>query len=96
MPFYKYVIQTNDTDKNIKAENEYDETAFANQRMVNILRHISQLVKIAEDVFGIIEIECKSIRERTTKLDSKIQLCKEIVDNLNAKTVKVRKYTIFI
>ncbi|GIY38628.1 uncharacterized protein CDAR_285331 [Caerostris darwini] len=93
MPFYKWIIES-------KRHAELEETSFAsksdvndnaNKHMVGVIRHLSQLVSIASDIFGAIDIECKSIFQRTNDLRAKIQYCQDIVDNLDAKAVKVRK-----
>lgn len=103
MPFYKYIIhtgKTSDTKRNdystFRNKNEFNDGAFANQRMVKAIRHMSQLIKIADDIFGSIELECQGIFERTNRLSVKIQNCQDIVDGLNAKAVKVRKYQLHL
>lgn len=99
MPFAKYVIETRKTEySHVSAEphekkHDFDGSGVANQRMVNAIRHMSELMNIADDIFGAIEIELRDIYNRTRKLNFKIQHCQDIVDNLNPKTVKVRKYS---
>lgn len=101
MPFSKYIIKTEKTEDNRalydthEKRKDFDDNGIANQRMVNAIRHMSQLMNIADDIFGAIEFELRDIYKRTVKLNFKIQHCQDIVDNLNAKTVKVRKYSLF-
>ncbi|GBL90662.1 hypothetical protein AVEN_219330-1 [Araneus ventricosus] len=99
MPFYKWIIENG---KNSGLENsvfynpnecktEWDVNASGNKQMVCVIRHLAQLVRIASDIFGTIDAECKSIFQRTNNLMEKVRHCQDIVDNLNAKAVKVRK-----
>ncbi|GFS63499.1 uncharacterized protein NPIL_686631 [Nephila pilipes] len=94
MPFYKWVIE-NGKSSSLEDSNDckgnWDVNATANKHMVNVIRHLAQLVHIASDIFGSIDTECKSIYQRTNNLMIKVQNCQDIVDNLNAKAVKVRK-----
>ncbi|CAL1261524.1 unnamed protein product [Larinioides sclopetarius] len=97
MPFYKWIIENG---KNSGLENsifynpnecktDWDVNASGNKQMVCVIRHLAQLVGIASDIFGTIDTECKSIFQRTNNLMEKVRHCQDIVDNLNAKAVKV-------
>lgn len=102
MPFYKWIIETGQSSREkelgycSKNDDKIDGNALANRQMAQTIRHISQLAGIAHDIFCGIEKECMIVLQRTSSLKDKIQSCRKVVDNLNAKTVPVRKFIVFL
>ncbi|KFM72924.1 hypothetical protein X975_12821, partial [Stegodyphus mimosarum] len=90
MPFYSWIIgRENILDQNrfcsydcVDNTNTLDVDTVANKRMVNVIRHLAQLLTIADDIFGAIDSECRNVIQRTKQLGLKINRCQEIVDTL--------------
>ncbi|GFY73583.1 uncharacterized protein TNIN_205521 [Trichonephila inaurata madagascariensis] len=97
MPFHKWIIETGkcsrleDSNNLSDYKDNWDVNATASKHMVSVIRHLAQLVQIASNIFGSVDTECKNIYQRTNNLMIKVQNFQDIVDNLNAKAVKVRK-----
>lgn len=102
MPFYKWIIESGESARQKELDccskngDKIDGNALANRQMVQAIRHISQLAGIAHDIFGAIEKECLIVLQRTSTLKDKVQSCRNVVENLNAKTVPVRKFIYFL
>ena len=63
-----------------------------NNTLVGVLRQLASLVQISEKIFGDLNEDCRQLCERTINLKFKVNRCQHIVNQLNAKSVKVRKY----
>ncbi|GIY06272.1 uncharacterized protein CEXT_617571 [Caerostris extrusa] len=91
--FYKWIIESKRhaelEDSSFESKSDVNDNA--NKHMVGIIRHLSQLVSIASDIFELLILNAKAFFQRTNDLRAKVQYCQDIVDNLDAKTVKVRK-----
>ncbi|XP_055945801.1 mucin-2-like isoform X1 [Argiope bruennichi] len=62
---------------------------ITNTALVNCLRQLSSVAKIANKIFEEIGCECRLLAERSERLKDKITTCEEIVSKLNAKAVQV-------
>ena len=62
-----------------------------NNTLVGALRQLASLVQISERIFGALNDDCIQLCERTMRLKSKVDRCQQIVNQLNAKSVKLRK-----
>ncbi|PRD32441.1 UNVERIFIED_CONTAM: Wasf2 [Trichonephila clavipes] len=65
---------------------------FTNTVMVNCLRQLASVAKIADKIFEEIGCECRLLAERSDRLKEKMNVCEKFVSQLNARAVKVRKY----
>jgi hypothetical protein len=63
-----------------------------NNTLVGILRQLSSLVKISDKIFSDLSEDCRQLCERTLSLKFKVDRCESVINQLNAKSVKVRKY----
>ncbi|GFT12426.1 hypothetical protein NPIL_469761 [Nephila pilipes] len=63
---------------------------ITNTAMVNCLRQLASVAKIANKIFDEIGCECRLLAERTEKLKEKVNSCENVVNKLNARAVKVR------
>lgn len=65
--------------------------ANCNNTLVGVLRQLASLVSISDKIFNDLTDECRVLYERTLRLKFKVDSCESIVNQLNAKTTKVRK-----
>lgn len=76
-----------------KKTSEFD--TVINVQLVNCLRQLSAVAEIADKIFEEIGSECRVVFERAQRLREKVLLVHDVVENLNARAVKVRKYLLF-
>lgn len=60
-----------------------------NVQLVNCLRQLSSIAQIAERIFDEIGSECRLVVERAQRLKEKVSVVQDVVENLNARAVKV-------
>lgn len=95
MPFRKWAVEPVflsreplPPDKN----NGCEFHAVINVQLVNCLRQLSSIAQVAERIFDEIGSECRVVVERAQRLKEKVGVVQVVVENLNARAVKVRKY----
>ncbi|GIY57678.1 uncharacterized protein CEXT_741211 [Caerostris extrusa] len=64
---------------------------ITNTALVNCLRQLSSVAKIANQIFEEIGCECRLLAERTERLKDKLNTCEKVVSKFNARAVNVRK-----
>lgn len=64
--------------------------------LVGALYQLASIVRQADDIFCDISDECRKVLERTENINKKIVHIQHHVDNLDAKTVKIRKYLLLL
>ena len=64
-----------------------------NTILVNALHQLSSLIQHADGLFADLAQECQTVADRTSKLRWRVENVGDLVESLDAKRVKVRKYT---
>lgn len=71
-----------------------DFTVVNNNTLVCVLKQLSSLSFLADELFSELSQECISVLRRTDNLTNKIKSVEEKIDDLDFRTVKIRKFVV--
>lgn len=76
------------------ADNDFRDISITvcNNTLVSALLQLASLVRHADDIFCDLTEDCQKVLEKADKISCKISSLAHVVDNLDSKSVKIRKY----
>ena len=80
--------------RKVGEEDKFDFGAVSNNTLVGVLLQLGSLVQLADELFQELTQDCQEVIYRTQRLRNRVVNIADKVENLNARVVKVRKYSL--
>ena len=94
MPFVKRAVEPVILSRRkVGEEDKFDLDVVSNNTLVAVLLQLGSLVQHADELFAELTQDCQEVIYRTQRLRNRVVNVTDKVENLNARVVKVRKYS---